>query len=83
MDKPEWRMQMNEFEQAVLNEMRKITKELQDIRTTLESIEEYSDVKKVEHLLGVNTNYKTNGQRPTSKSFQEVLRDSRQYLREY
>ncbi len=74
---------MNEFEQAVLNEMRKITKELQDIRTTLESIEEYSDVKKAEHLLGVTTNYKTNGQIPTSKSFQEVLRDSRQYLREY
>lgn len=74
---------MNEFEQAVLNEMRKITKELQDIRTTLESIEEYSDVKKAGHLLGVNTNYKTNGQIPTSKSFQEVLRDSRQYLREY
>ena len=66
-----------------------ILKELQDIRSILESNQESVDIQKADFIKRINDGFKKTenkvlATKPLSKvTFQEVLKASRQYLQEY
>lgn len=74
---------MNQFEKELLNELRETRKELQNMCSILESIQEYVDIKKASYLHNINNNSKKVNLKinevPINITFQEVLKASRQY----